>query len=80
MSGMELLRAQLCQSNSAFWWAAKLIVLALLYTAIFTIPRPQSAPRKGQGICSQSQAEFVCACIKKRSTRALVHEPKAGPI
>lgn len=79
MTGVGLLRAQLCQWNSAFWWTVKLTGLALLYIAIFTIPRPPSAASKGQGICSQSQAELVCACVEKLSTRALVREPKAGP-
>jgi hypothetical protein len=73
-----LLQAQLGDANSPLWWAAKLIVLALLYTAIFTIPRPQSAGSAKQGLCSKSETQFVCSCVQKPTARTSVCPPKAG--
>jgi hypothetical protein len=63
MSGIGLLQAQLGNANSPFWWAAKLIGLALLYAGLFTTPRPQTGAGKGQGICSKGEARFVCSLV-----------------
>jgi hypothetical protein len=79
MTGVGLLRAQLCQSNSAFWWAVKLTGIAIMYIAIFTIPRPQSAVSVEHGICSKSEAQFVCSCLRKPTVSASVGTPKVGP-
>jgi hypothetical protein len=76
MSGMGLLRAQLGNANSAFWWAAKLIGLVALYASLFTIPRPQSGVGKGQGICTNTEAQSVCNCVRKPPSHRSLSMPQ----
>jgi hypothetical protein len=76
MSGMGLLRAQLGDANSPFWWAAKLIGLVLLYAGLFTTPRPQSGVGKGQGICTKGETQFVCSCVQKPPSHRSLSMPE----
>jgi hypothetical protein len=76
MSGMGLLRDQLRNANSAFWWAVKLIGLVLLYAGLFTTPRPQSGVGKGQGIRSKGETQFVCSCVQKPPTYRSLSMPE----
>jgi hypothetical protein len=78
MTVKGLLQAQLGDANSPFWWAAKLTGLALLYLAIITIPRPQSAASVEQGICSKTATQFVCSCVQKPPAHTSVCTPKVG--
>jgi hypothetical protein len=78
MTVKGLLQAQLGDANRPFWWTGKLTGLALLYTAIFTIPRPQSAASVEQGICSKTAIQFVCSCVQKTPVSSSFCTPKVG--